>query len=223
MGDTGSTIFGDFGAGWAQRSAGAAARQAVLGLDRRLRKSERITEFTDDPKCVLRVSPGAVPRDIVLSDGPVPVGARLLDLHLWNEHMPPMPASGPSMAWSARALRRVVHSFGLLAEALTGDGAFADVRVVRARLAWARLGRSAVYERLGERLGLEEAGDERAEVGRQVHDALENLWLAALDWTFNPAVQPRLRLMRAREELWISRRKLIARFADTRFTRPLQG
>src|SRR3712207_2493052 len=71
-------------------------RRAVVQLDAKLSHCHGVREFTLNPRCMLRYAPMASPANISLSDGVrVGRGQLVLDLHLWNTHIPPVPDGGP--------------------------------------------------------------------------------------------------------------------------------
>lgn len=85
-----------------------AVERAIQRLDRHLRRRRGIFEFTDDPACVLR-----------LAIAPDAAGARIGELHFWNEQMPP----------TSFALGRRLHrSLVLLARFVASRPELADLR-----------------------------------------------------------------------------------------------
>src|SRR5262249_3162178 len=72
--------------------------QLILGLDGALRHWHSVVEYTGDPTCILRIRVGRLERDLALADGTSGrCGERFIDLHLWNEQVPPMPKHGASI------------------------------------------------------------------------------------------------------------------------------
>src|SRR5262249_3256062 len=75
----------------------------IFGLDGALRRWNSVVEYTGDPTCILRIRVGRLERDLALADGTSGnCGERFIDLHLWNEQVPPMPKEGASIAWARR-------------------------------------------------------------------------------------------------------------------------
>jgi hypothetical protein len=98
----------------------------TIALDFLLRRIKGIREFSDDPQCIYRLSMDVARRDIRLPDGSrirrgTPVGL----LHLWSEHMPPMPPDGADLAWANRTLRAARRSLALLADHVCRNPALA--------------------------------------------------------------------------------------------------
>lgn len=88
--------------------APGAVDRAIRWLDRRLRRRHGIFEFTEDTACVLRL---AIARDAA--------GARIGELHFWNEQMP---------ATAFALVRRLDRSLALLARFVDGRAELADLR-----------------------------------------------------------------------------------------------
>ena len=79
----------------------------VRSLDRALRSCYAITEFTDDPKCVLRLGHSTARHQVVLSDGvTVHIGDPVGTVHLWNEHLPRFRDRGPDIGWAVEIRHR---------------------------------------------------------------------------------------------------------------------
>lgn len=137
-------------------------------------------------------------------------GDPVLDLHLWNEHIPRASRRGAGWTWAAVFLTRLADSLADLAEHVAHDPRMAEVKAVRARIAFAPSKRLKL-RRLALRLGFELPCREPA-ANRHLQDRGEDLWLWALAWAFNPGSLQNRRLLRARETLWMSSRRLVARY-----------
>jgi len=89
----------------------------TIAIDRMQRSLRGIYEFSTDPECIYRLSIESAPRDTILPDGTQFIkGERVGILHLYGEHMPVIPASGPSLAWASRMARQLERSAFLLAQ-----------------------------------------------------------------------------------------------------------
>jgi hypothetical protein len=113
--------------------AGDVLNRATKAVDRVLRSLMGVREYCDDRDCIFRLSLGVVREDALLLDGThlrkgEPVGL----LHIWNEHMPPIPPSGTDLAWACATIRAARKSLRLLAHyinsnpALNSLGAFGN-------------------------------------------------------------------------------------------------
>jgi len=68
-------------------------------IDRRL----RAREYSICRHCIFRVELVAAASDIALSNGTrLSAGSHLINLHLWNEHIPPFPPEAPALGWARR-------------------------------------------------------------------------------------------------------------------------
>jgi len=102
----------------------------IRGFDRFLRRAYRVFEFCDDPECVLRLRLSESRRPICLPDGEIPAGSPILEIHLWNEHMPPIPDEGSDIAWASRLQRMLMRSLRAVAKLIRDDPRMAGVRAV---------------------------------------------------------------------------------------------
>jgi hypothetical protein len=181
-------------------------------MDSLLRQRQGIRDFTDDPDCVFRTSMARSPETVRLPDGTViGEGDPIVELHFWNEHLPPMPPDGPSPGWARQFARQTAKSLFLLEGYLVAESAFDDVAAVTGLCPFgSRLGEAQVA-RTCKRFGFElvEPGAE----GR-MHMVLDSMLLWGLGWAFNrPALRGKA-LLRHRYSLWISRAALHARYRD---------
>jgi hypothetical protein len=190
-------------------------KRAVLGLDAWMREQQGILELNTSPTCILRVVMIRAEYDTRLSDGAViRRGDRIVDLHFWNERMPKTSA-GQGLGWGGRFGRQLRRSFVDLAAAIDSDPRLAGAVAVRGRLAFAGARNRDEMQRFGQWFGFESAAETGSlPLGRRLHDAAEDIWLLILTWTFNPGCLATRQMVRRREDLWISKAKLVERYAD---------
>src|ERR1700728_676222 len=82
--------------------------QGLFALDVHLRRRQAVFEYTEHPSCIFRLGIAHSSRSIALTDGTyVEAGRRIARLHFWNEHIPPFPENGATIAW-ARQMRRAI-------------------------------------------------------------------------------------------------------------------
>jgi len=189
----------------------------IRSLDAWMRERQGITEFTDDPNCILRISLEAADRELLLADGAVVrLGDPILEIHFWNERLP-LASGATGLGWGGRFGRRLRRSFDGLAVALERDPRFSDAVAVRGKLAFAGARNNADCRRFGAWFGFEVAEDARALTPRQrLHDVVEDFWLFALTYTFNPGALHGRSLVRRHDDMWISRARLIERYGARR-------
>lgn len=188
---------------------------AIRWVDASIRRAEGITEFSDDPGCVLRIAIRHTETAVDLQDGEIPAGSKFVELHLYNDHLIKNDTHG--LKWGARFRRRLVASLAELADALQRDPQLQDVRAVRGRLA-SPLGRHrAQLARLSARFGFEPlAEDQPKHWTDSLHDLGENIWLVILGLAFGTQAHEHRSLRRWRGDVWISRERLIACFGHGR-------
>lgn len=190
-------------------------RQIIGGIDAHLRRSLGVVEFEQGSDAVVRISVDLAKREIVLSDGVrLRPDDRVIELHLWNEHLLTLPQAGATLQWAAATRRLVLHSLGRLAEHVQATPDLRDVKALRIRPAFA--GR-----KLGRNLGwivaqhgfesVERAGPEIR--SSRAHRWLDSLWVWLLTWTYNPRSLRGRRFSRTRLDYWISRERFIALYA----------
>jgi hypothetical protein len=189
-------------------------RAMVRGLDRLLQRQGRVQEFTQDEECILRVALTDYKKDFELSDGTkVRAGDRICELHLWNEHIPPMPLEGPDLRWGVRFYRLAVKSLRSLAAYLEAEER-QDIVALGGQMAFLEKDDSPVLATLGAQLGFDIVNltAQAGRWGRFTH-FWENIFSWALMWTFNPGSLRGKRFLRLqRYRLWMSRRTLLQRY-----------
>jgi hypothetical protein len=192
----------------------------IRRLDARIRKHEGIIEFSASTSCILRVVVTRAELDMKLSDGLViRRGDPIIDVHFWNERLPKT-SDAPGLAWGGRFGRQLVRSFIDLAAALDADARLCDAVAIRARLAFAGDRNRDAMHRFAHWFDFE-GGEQTGSppLRRRLHDAAEDIWLVLLTWTFNPASLRSRRMIRRREDLWISKPKLQDRYGPQRSRR----
>lgn len=190
-------------------------RRAISGIDDYLSHRCGVKPYSRDERCLLRCAALPSPGAYRLSDGTALVaGDLVIDLHLWNEHIPPVPKAGPDLAWARLVAGRMKHSLALLAEAVRTEPELRGAKAVRARtnfVGWG--GQSESMSRLIGRFGFEDVDEGTASVPGRVHDAFENILIGALTWTHNPEALRRDKLIRQRRPVWMSADTLRRRHA----------
>ena len=181
-------------------------RRAISGLDGYLTYCCGVKPFASDERCLLRYATIPSPGDFRLTDGTgLKRGDLVIDLHLWNEHIPPVPKRGPDLAWARLVAQSMKHSLTLLSDAVEANPDLRGARAIRARtnfVGWG--GQSESMSRLIGRFGFEDVDEGTASMPERVHDAFENILIGALTWTHNPEALRRDKLIRQRRPVWMS-------------------
>ena len=186
-------------------------------VDALIRTYYGIYEFTDDPKCVLRVALSQARTDVTLSDGTrVESGELIGTLHFWNEHLPRYTPDGPDLGWACAIRDRMRRSLCSLAEYVECEPAWREIHALRGEAALSvRLGILQV-QRVGERYGFERVPSTNHSFLHRLHAVGEAMTLWSLTRAFNPAALSRQPFMRDHHELWISRSSLLEHYGRPR-------
>lgn len=190
-------------------------RALVRGLDRLLRRLYGIYEFCDQPGCIFRLRLARLKRDLPLPDGLVRARDPVVEIHLWNEQVLPIPAEGPDFAWARQMQRMLLDSLQAMAGQIQSDPRLRDARAVGGATVMLTPGNPSGGERLMRRLGF---------VVLPYHNPLgrfgefwENFYTWLLMWTFNVASLQQRRLFRLRRsEVWMSVDEFLRRYGSGR-------
>ena len=172
-------------------------------IDWILRKLNGVFEFCDDPDCVFRVSIGVSKYPLHVPGSEIPVGTKVLELHFWNEHMPPMPSDGSVIGPAVKLRRRVASSAQSLAKAMENDPRLAGVRAVGGVTPLFSPGDNSAAEGIFRRLGFSVTPHQNP-LGRFM-EFWEEVYAWLLMWAFTLGNQNRRSLSGLRRsDFWIS-------------------
>jgi hypothetical protein len=188
-------------------------RLIIGGFDFLLRRAYGVVDIDPGDPCLLRIQPTRAPRAIRLAgETIVRHGEAIIGLHYRNADLPPVPIDGPDFAWVCRFRDQLSSAMHKLALRMESDPGMADVKAVCGRMSMASGGRSAKARRFGAYFGLKPADQQGREgLGARLHDRLEDIWLWALAWAYNPVCLRGRDLARGRDEVWMSRADFIRR------------
>jgi hypothetical protein len=204
-----------------ERVLTALPRAFVQGIDAVLRRVNHVQEFTDDEHCLLRIAVAKSNCDITLSDGTkVAKGETIGELHLWNEHIPPMPRSGPDFAWGVRAYALLVHSFRALAHYAATHPEWSRIRAWHGESSF--LPKGIGVPEFFSRLGFDVVRQENpTNFLHKFVDFWENFYWWMLAWAFNPASLKRKELLKMeRWEVWLSSARLQEKYGGRHHVSP---
>ncbi|HET7411359.1 MAG TPA: hypothetical protein VFJ18_01755 [Pararhizobium sp.] len=180
----------------------------VFGLDRWLRRREAVFEYTDNPGCVFRIQRSFAEAEAILNDGTeVRHGDPVVALHIWNEQVPIMAPSGPSVGWAREVSRKVVASLRELEEYLAARREFDSVKVISADIALGTAESGEQILRMAARYGFEGVAEEETE-SRMLRKLGENTLMLMLVLATNPASARLSVLRRQRRPVYVSRATL---------------
>jgi len=188
----------------------------VFALDERLRRRLSVFDYVDHPDCILRMQIGQADEEAALADDlRLRAGDRLIDLHLWNEHLPEMGRDGPSVGWARKLSKLLDFSLRELAVYLAARPQLDDIAVIRAIMPLRGLEQSRHVHFIATRYGFHAAPEAAPHsLGRLLHRAGENALGLMLVLASNPAAARLDILMRSRAALYLARRDLDARYRD---------
>ncbi|MDA9426022.1 MULTISPECIES: hypothetical protein [Bradyrhizobium] len=190
----------------------------MAAIDRSLRARQHIFEYSSSEACLFRIQRASNPGALKLPDGTcLPPGAPMLALHVWNEHVPPLPASGANLAWARRLSREIDLSLRALAAFVTSRSDLADVAAISATLAFGSDATTPLMIELSGRFGfakpLEQARSRRT-AGDRLHQIGENMLITLLVWSHNPRALRGNTMRRTRLHVYMTRETLIGRFGQ---------
>lgn len=189
----------------------------VAALDDRLRLHYQVFEYTSRPDCLFRIQIVRNEDNLILSDGVrVPPGARIVNLHVWNEQFPAFPPDGPTLAWACRLNRAFDASLRELAHFLQSWPMLDDVSAICANMTFEPSYRSEQLARFVGRFGFETVAVRRTRsLGQQIHRFGENIFVSMMVLARNAAALRADTLWRDRTLMFLSRRKLQSRYGAT--------
>jgi len=195
----------------------ALIEQAVFGLDRWLRQRQGVCEYSDNLQCLFRIQPAKAETDVTLADGTqVAAGDAVLNLHLWNEHVPPIGPEGATLQWAGALAHGIDLSLRELALHLRWTRALDGVVALRADMRLGTAGQSAQLARMAARYGFVPAtGRMDAEAGdyRPMQRLAENMFIVLLVLATNPVALRAPVLRRDHTLVYLSRLALEERYA----------
>jgi hypothetical protein len=185
-------------------------RKVILAFDAFLSRQEKIFVFDDDPGAILRGQFSTASGDWIVAGHRIPAGSPILQIHLFNEHIPPIPERGVNLAWAVRIQRPLIASFRKLAHLLKTDPAYAAIRAISGVTVIVRDDAGLIH-RLFARLGFSILPYENrlARFG----EFWENFYSWWVMWAYNqPSLRGRHMLRMRRNRIVMTREDLLRRF-----------
>jgi hypothetical protein len=190
---------------------GGLGRAGVRLIDSLLIRQLGVTQFTQDPACILRIAHGVAPHDYVFADGTrVTRGEPVLALHFWNEHLPQIGRGDKAFAWGLDLTRRFRYSMKLLARYLKHAREWDEIRVLHGDFGFWEESRIGFGAAVVARLGLDLVPQDAPGWNVFRYAFWANLFSWWLVWTFHPAsMQGKKFAQIQRGEIWMSRARLM--------------
>jgi hypothetical protein len=193
--------------------------EAMVGaLDDRLRLRQGVFEYTRHADCLFRIQFISSGDDYFLSDGTcIHVGARVGNLHIWNEQFPCFSGNGPTLAWGRRINRAFNNSLRELSHFLDARRDFDDVIAICANMTLEPAERSDQLARFVARFGFERiAATGSRSFRQQMHWFGENILISMMVLARNAAALRADTLRRDRTLVILSRGELRRRYGLAR-------
>jgi hypothetical protein len=186
----------------------------LFALDGRLQRRGAVFEYTGNPVCIFRIDIGCSRDRLILRDGTrLQRGQRIARLHFWNEHVPPVPQDGPTIAWARQMQHAIAISLHELACYLRSRPELADLAVICADVPSGTRTQSDQLARIMARFGFETIVDpERPQMAERLHWLGENVLISLIVFAQNASTLRRDTLMRVRLRIYLSRRTLDGKF-----------
>lgn len=216
LGPAGANIGESLGRSPEQRTLKSLLARIIFRLDSALRRRQSIVEYTPDANCILRIKLCRIDAYVVLADGSsARAGDRIVDLHLWNEQIPPMAEQGASIAWARRMNLCFRYSLRELARYLAARPDLDDVKLVRCTMAFGGPERNRQMVRLIGRYGFEPVpAVARATMRERAHRFGENILISLMVLVRNAAALRRDTMRRGRTQVFLSRQVLQRRYGS---------
>lgn len=191
-------------------------RYGIRAIDWVLRKFYRVTPFSDEPECILRIAREPSKWYASLSDGvEVRPGDPIISLHLWNERVLEFLQPHETLGWTRYLMRRFLTSLPMLDDYLNRQSWGQDIVALRGEFGF--LVRLEEAEPILNRLGLDVVTLDRPGGRFWLRGFWDNLYSYLLMWTFNPkSLQGKSVPKLVRGEVWISREQLAKLFGTDR-------
>jgi hypothetical protein len=160
---------------------------SVFRLDDWLRKFQHVYEFSDHPACLFRIQRAKAAANVKLADGVcVRKGDPILNLHLWNEHMPRLDPGGMDFKWARLIGREIAASLERLATHMAEDLSYDDIVALRAEMRFGTAEQNVRIVRLSTRYGFESVTMPDGERYGAVRELGENALVLMLVLAANP-------------------------------------
>ncbi len=180
-------------------------------VDAAMRARLRLVEPWQDEEALFRVRLSRAAHAVALPDATIRAGDPVVELHLWNEHVPPMAPKGPDLAWAKAFERRATASLKALAALLPSDTRFSPARALRGVSSAFSPSRGTGTRKLLERIGFTAiAVDSARGSTAALLDGVYAWYLLRAFAARAPSLGRVLRLPRA--ELWMSMATLVRRY-----------
>ena len=189
-------------------------RALICRFDSLLRLARGIFDCCDSEHCLLRLQVARAPHSLRFDNRVVEAGESVLLLHLWNEHIPPLPLAGPDLGWASQTRRLLLRSFCAAARQMRHNPHLAGVQAVGGVTAFLSPLEHPGGTYFMQRLGFSVLPN-HSRLGR-FGEFWENFYSWGIMWTFNAVSLRHRRLGRmCRSEVWMPADEFILRYGTS--------
>jgi hypothetical protein len=189
----------------------APLRSIIIRFDAFLSRVYRVYPFTNAEDCILRLRITEAHQAVALPCGMINVGDCVLEIHLWNEHMPILHENESSMVWGNRTLRLFLQGLRQVAQQMACDPRLSGVRAIRGEMIFLSTSSNPARGRQMERLGFTVL-PYQSKAGA-FGEFWENFYSWWLMWAYNPlSVRGRRLGSNRRMEIWMPVDAFTARY-----------
>ena len=190
--------------------------EVIFALDAWLRRRQAVFDYTSNPACVFRLAFSRAPSSLTLCDGThVRIGQRIARLHFWNEQVPPLPESGPTIAWARQMQRAMEISLSELARYLRTSADLGDVIMILGDVPSGTRAQREQLARIMARFGFEAIAEpEDLPIGERLRRFAENILISLIILAQNAGALRADTLQRVRLPIYLSRHALERQFGD---------
>ena len=190
--------------------------ETLFAFDTRLRQHHGVIEYSVDPACIFRLEITLAHRRLTLTDGTdLGPGDRVVRLHFWNAHIPPVPRGGTTIRWARQMQRSISLSLRELARYFSARPDLSDICVICGDVPSATRSQCQQIEYIMAYYGFEtmmETG--RLALSERLHRLGENILISLTVFAQNPAALRLDTLQRVRVPIYLSRRTLERKFGS---------
>jgi hypothetical protein len=190
--------------------------EVIFALDTWLRRRQAVLEYSAHPSCLFRLGVARSRRTLTLRDGTrLRAGERMIQLHFWNEHIPPVPQNGATIRWARQMQKSISTSLSELTRYLSLRPDLRDVSVICGDVPSATRAQWRQIEHIMGYYGFETVMEtERLPLWGRIHRFGENILISLIIFARNAAALRLDTLMRVRVPIYLSRRDLERKFGS---------
>lgn len=188
--------------------------EILFALDKKLRRRSGVVEYSAHRSCIFRLAIARSRRRLTLRDGTcLQPGERVVQLHFWNEHIPPVPKNGTTIRWAREMQQSIAFSLHELARYLLSRPDLRDISFICGDVPSGTKVQSRQIEHIMAYYGFETIGaDECLPIRERLHRYGENILISLTVFAQNASALRLDTLSRVRVPIYLSRRLLEKKF-----------